>query len=147
MCGSQAGIVHLQWEDSSSVVSTCCLDGALRLWDARSGHMVSEYRGHTAEILDFTINRYQLTKHLKSPQMQIGVHLALCSQPPYKTDALLDHPYFWEWGKTSESKVQCSSVPFVTSQGVCVFRSPFLESGGNISVGLTASTQAHRRDL
>lgn len=40
------------------MVSTCCLDGALRLWDARTGSMVSEYRGHTAEILDFTINRY-----------------------------------------------------------------------------------------
>lgn len=53
----EAGIVHLQWEDSSSVVSTCCLDGVLRLWDARSGQMVSEYRGHTAEILDFTVNR------------------------------------------------------------------------------------------
>ncbi|KAG8004558.1 Angio-associated migratory cell protein [Nibea albiflora] len=56
-CQHEAGIVHLQWEESSSVVSTCCLDGALRLWDARSGNMVSEYHGHTAEILDFTINR------------------------------------------------------------------------------------------
>ncbi|KAM9836268.1 angio-associated migratory cell protein [Aulostomus maculatus] len=56
-CQHEAGIVHLQWEDSSSVVSTCSLDGALRLWDARSGNMVSEYRGHTAEILDFTVNR------------------------------------------------------------------------------------------
>lgn len=56
-CQHEAGIVHLQWEEASSVVSTCSLDGALRLWDARSGNMVSEYRGHTAEILDFTINR------------------------------------------------------------------------------------------
>uniref|UniRef100_A0A7N8XP32 Angio-associated migratory cell protein n=1 Tax=Mastacembelus armatus TaxID=205130 RepID=A0A7N8XP32_9TELE len=56
-CQHEAGIVHLQWEESSSVVSTCSLDGALRLWDARSGNIVSEYRGHTAEILDFTINR------------------------------------------------------------------------------------------
>uniref|UniRef100_A0A3Q3WG07 Angio-associated migratory cell protein n=1 Tax=Mola mola TaxID=94237 RepID=A0A3Q3WG07_MOLML len=56
-CQHEAGIVNLRWEESSSVVSTCCLDGALRLWDARSGSMVSEYRGHTAEILDFTINR------------------------------------------------------------------------------------------
>lgn len=56
-CQHEAGIVHLQWEEASSVVSTCSLDGALRLWDARSGSMVSEYRGHTAEILDFTINR------------------------------------------------------------------------------------------
>lgn len=53
----QVGIVHLQWEESSSVVSTCCLDGKLRLWDARSGNLVSEYCGHTAEILDFTLNR------------------------------------------------------------------------------------------
>lgn len=57
----QAGIVHLQWEESSSVVSTGSLDGALRLWDARSGNMVSEYHGHTAEILDFAINRYHFS--------------------------------------------------------------------------------------
>ncbi|XP_034464800.1 angio-associated migratory cell protein [Hippoglossus hippoglossus] len=56
-CQHEAGIVHLRWEESSSVVSTCSLDGALRLWDARSGNMVSEYHGHTAEILDFAINR------------------------------------------------------------------------------------------
>ncbi|KAA8579772.1 hypothetical protein FQN60_006865 [Etheostoma spectabile] len=56
-CQHEAGLVHLQWEESSSVVSTCCLDGALRLWDARSGGLVCEYRGHTAEILNFTINR------------------------------------------------------------------------------------------
>ncbi|XP_043965690.1 angio-associated migratory cell protein [Gambusia affinis] len=56
-CQHEAGIVHLQWEESSSVVSTCSLDGALRLWDARSGNLLSEYRGHTAEILDFTVNR------------------------------------------------------------------------------------------
>ncbi|CAL1583300.1 unnamed protein product [Knipowitschia caucasica] len=55
-CQDEAGIVHLQWEQSSSVVATCSLDGALRLWDGRTGNMVSEYRGHTAEILDFTIN-------------------------------------------------------------------------------------------
>ncbi|CAN9498194.1 unnamed protein product [Ophioblennius macclurei] len=56
-CQHKAGIAHLQWEESSPVVSTGSLDGALRLWDARSGNMVSEYRGHAAEILDFTINR------------------------------------------------------------------------------------------
>uniref|UniRef100_A0A8D3AUF1 Angio-associated migratory cell protein n=1 Tax=Scophthalmus maximus TaxID=52904 RepID=A0A8D3AUF1_SCOMX len=60
-CQQEAGIVHLQWEESSSVVSTCSLDGALRLWDARSGNMVSKYRGHTGEILDFTTNRYGCT--------------------------------------------------------------------------------------
>ncbi|XP_061841235.1 angio-associated migratory cell protein [Nerophis lumbriciformis] len=56
-CHHETGIVHLQWEESSSVVSTSSLDGALRQWDARSGNMVSEYRGHAAEILDFTMNR------------------------------------------------------------------------------------------
>uniref|UniRef100_A0A3P9AKP5 Angio-associated migratory cell protein n=1 Tax=Esox lucius TaxID=8010 RepID=A0A3P9AKP5_ESOLU len=56
-CQHEAGIVRLQWEESSSVVSTCSLDGVFRLWDARSGTMVSEYRGHRAEILDFTLNR------------------------------------------------------------------------------------------
>ncbi|KAM4602273.1 angio-associated migratory cell protein [Polymixia lowei] len=56
-CQHEAGIVNLQWEESSSVVCSCSLDGTLRLWDARSGNLVSEYRGHTAEILDFTLNR------------------------------------------------------------------------------------------
>lgn len=56
-CQHEAGIAQLQWEESSPVVSTGSLDGVLRLWDARSGNMVSEYRGHAAEILDFTVNR------------------------------------------------------------------------------------------
>ncbi|XP_063049277.1 angio-associated migratory cell protein-like [Engraulis encrasicolus] len=56
-CQHQAGIVHLQWEESSSVVATCSLDGAVRFWDARSGAVVATYRGHTAEILDFTLTR------------------------------------------------------------------------------------------
>lgn len=56
-CKHEAGIVHLQWEESSSVVSTCSLDGVVRLWDCRSGNLVSEYRGHAAEVLDFTLNR------------------------------------------------------------------------------------------
>lgn len=56
-CQHKAGIVQLQWEEGSSVVATCSLDGAVRLWDARSGNLVSEYRGHSAEILDFTLNR------------------------------------------------------------------------------------------
>ncbi|XP_066520983.1 angio-associated migratory cell protein [Hoplias malabaricus] len=55
-CKHEVGIVHLQWEESSAVVATCNLGGVLTLWDARSGSMVSEYRGHSAEILDFTLN-------------------------------------------------------------------------------------------
>ncbi|KAI2663982.1 Angio-associated migratory cell protein [Labeo rohita] len=51
------GVVHLQWEEASAVVSTCNLAGVITLWDARSGVMMSEYRGHSAEILDFVLNR------------------------------------------------------------------------------------------
>lgn len=54
---SQSGIVQLLWEENSAVVYTCSLDGAVRLWDARSGKMISEYRGHSAEILDFAVNK------------------------------------------------------------------------------------------
>lgn len=53
----QSGIVQLLWEESSPVVYTCSLDGAVRLWDARSGKLISEYRGHSAEILDFALNK------------------------------------------------------------------------------------------
>ncbi|KAL7991833.1 hypothetical protein Chor_016089 [Crotalus horridus] len=56
-CQHESGIVQLLWEESSPVVYTCSLDGALRLWDARSGKLISEYRGHSAEILDFALNK------------------------------------------------------------------------------------------
>ncbi|CAJ0949659.1 unnamed protein product [Ranitomeya imitator] len=53
----RSGIVQLLWEDNSPVVYTCSLDGAVRLWDSRSGKMISEYCGHSAEILDFALNK------------------------------------------------------------------------------------------
>nr|XP_061802923.1 angio-associated migratory cell protein-like [Nerophis lumbriciformis] len=56
-CRHEGGVVCLKWNESSSLVSTCSLDGALRQWDARTGNMVSEFRGHTSQILDFTMNR------------------------------------------------------------------------------------------
>lgn len=56
-CQHESGIVQLLWEENSAVVYTCSLDGAVRLWDARSGKMISEYRGHSAEILDFAVNK------------------------------------------------------------------------------------------
>ncbi|XDV35108.1 hypothetical protein PO909_005135, partial [Leuciscus waleckii] len=55
-CKHEVGLVHLQWEEASAVVSTCNLAGVVTLWDARSGMLMSEYRGHTAEILDFVLN-------------------------------------------------------------------------------------------
>lgn len=56
-CKHEVGIVHLQWEEASAVVASCSLGGIVTLWDARSGNLLAEYRGHTAEILDFTLNR------------------------------------------------------------------------------------------
>ncbi|XP_052414178.1 angio-associated migratory cell protein [Carassius gibelio] len=56
-CKHEVGVVHLQWEEASAVISTCNLAGVVTLWDARSGVMMSEYRGHSAEILDFVLNR------------------------------------------------------------------------------------------
>nr|XP_056717595.1 angio-associated migratory cell protein [Euleptes europaea] len=56
-CQHESGIVRLLWEEDSPVVYTCSLDGAVYLWDARSGKLISEYRGHSAEILDFALNK------------------------------------------------------------------------------------------
>ncbi|XP_033017045.1 angio-associated migratory cell protein [Lacerta agilis] len=56
-CQHESGIVQLLWEESSPVVYTCTLGGAVCLWDARSGKLISEYRGHSAEILDFALNK------------------------------------------------------------------------------------------
>uniref|UniRef100_A0A673MXC2 Angio-associated migratory cell protein-like n=1 Tax=Sinocyclocheilus rhinocerous TaxID=307959 RepID=A0A673MXC2_9TELE len=56
-CKHEVGVVHLQWEEASAVIYTCNLAGVVTLWDARSGVMMSEYRGHSAEILDFVLNR------------------------------------------------------------------------------------------
>ncbi|TUE53336.1 Angio-associated migratory cell protein [Bagarius yarrelli] len=56
-CKHDVGIVHLQWEQASALVATCNLGGVVTLWDSRIGKMVAEYHGHTAEILDFKLNR------------------------------------------------------------------------------------------
>ncbi|XP_072473857.1 angio-associated migratory cell protein isoform X2 [Notamacropus eugenii] len=56
-CQHQSGIVQLLWEEGAAVVYTCSLDGAVRLWDARTGRLLSDYRGHTAEILDFALSK------------------------------------------------------------------------------------------
>lgn len=53
----QSGIVQLLWEAGTAVVYTCSLDGVVRLWDARTGRLLTDYRGHTAEILDFALSK------------------------------------------------------------------------------------------
>lgn len=44
------------------MVYTCSLDGIVRLWDARTGRLLTDYRGHTAEILDFALSKYESGK-------------------------------------------------------------------------------------
>uniref|UniRef100_A0A670Y7X1 Angio associated migratory cell protein n=1 Tax=Pseudonaja textilis TaxID=8673 RepID=A0A670Y7X1_PSETE len=66
-CQHESGIVRLLWEESSPVVYTCRLDGAVRLWDAHLGKLISEYRGHSAEILDFTLNKKTSALNADSP--------------------------------------------------------------------------------
>ena len=51
----QAGVTRLHWEDC--LVYTACLDGMLRLWDARSGNCEREWHGHRAAILDMAVSR------------------------------------------------------------------------------------------
>ncbi|KAJ1184158.1 hypothetical protein NDU88_000968 [Pleurodeles waltl] len=78
-CHHESGIVQLLWEESSAVVYTCSLDGAVRLWDARSGKMISEYRGHSAEILDFAVSKDASTVVTASGDHQAKV---FCVQRP-----------------------------------------------------------------
>uniref|UniRef100_A0A4W4HH33 Angio-associated migratory cell protein n=1 Tax=Electrophorus electricus TaxID=8005 RepID=A0A4W4HH33_ELEEL len=66
-CKHEVGIVHLQWEEASAMVAVCNLGGVVTLWDGRSGSMVSEYHGHSAEILDFTLNRCLCKRCLCKP--------------------------------------------------------------------------------
>ena len=53
----QAGIVKLKWDYISPLVYTACLDGVIRLWDARNGQCVTQWAGHQDAILDFDISR------------------------------------------------------------------------------------------
>ncbi|XP_069769109.1 angio-associated migratory cell protein isoform X3 [Narcine bancroftii] len=78
----QAGIVQLLWEEHSPIIYTGSLDGALRLWDARSGKLENELCGHSAEILDFVVNKYLHYLLLKAFAPSAGlhtVHASVCS--------------------------------------------------------------------
>ncbi|XP_028393460.1 angio-associated migratory cell protein-like isoform X2 [Dendronephthya gigantea] len=54
-CQHPAGVTQLHWDDS--LIYTACLDGILRLWDARSGNCEREWHGHRAPILDLAVSR------------------------------------------------------------------------------------------
>ena len=49
-------ITRLSWHPKLPVVFTSHVSGVIRLWDARSGSLVSAVTGHTETINDFEIN-------------------------------------------------------------------------------------------
>lgn len=56
-CHTNAGIESLQWDKTLPLIYTGCLDGIIRLWDARNGQVVSKWTGHTDKILGFDISK------------------------------------------------------------------------------------------
>lgn len=56
-CQHTGGVVKLKWDTTSPLVYTACLDGVVRMWDARNGKCCSEWSGHQDALLDFDISR------------------------------------------------------------------------------------------
>jgi ribosome assembly protein SQT1 len=53
-----AGVVKVKWHPTEPLLFTACIDGAMRLWDARNGALVRSWRGHQDQILDFVMTKY-----------------------------------------------------------------------------------------
>jgi len=49
------GVVKLAWHPTSPLVYTACLDGRLRMWDARTGGCVRALGGHKAGVQDLSV--------------------------------------------------------------------------------------------
>uniref|UniRef100_A0A1B6KAD8 Angio-associated migratory cell protein n=1 Tax=Graphocephala atropunctata TaxID=36148 RepID=A0A1B6KAD8_9HEMI len=56
-CVQESGICRLVWDRHSSVVFVGGLDGIIRLYDARSGKLQSQLRGHKETILDIFLSK------------------------------------------------------------------------------------------
>ena len=54
----QEGVVKMQWCHSAPLLYTACLDGMVRLWDARNASAVRTWEGHTNHLLDMDITRF-----------------------------------------------------------------------------------------
>ena len=53
--GEAAGVVKLRWHRHLPLIYTAATDGAVRLWDARSGALLQTLTGHEDMILDFDV--------------------------------------------------------------------------------------------
>ena len=54
----QEGVVKMHWCHSTPLVYTACLDGVVRLWDARNGSTVRSWEGHSSHLLDLDITKF-----------------------------------------------------------------------------------------
>ena len=68
---AQEGVVKMCWCHSTPLVYTACLDGIVRLWDARNASTVCSWEGHSSHLLDLDI-----TKFVETTSMHF-VHLLL----------------------------------------------------------------------
>ena len=46
------------WCHSAPLLYTACLDGVVRLWDARNGSSVHSWEGHTGHLLDLDTTKF-----------------------------------------------------------------------------------------
>ncbi len=68
----------MRWHPTESLIYTCTLDGAVHLWDTRSGERKRQWFGHTKDILDFDLTKYVL---LFQSKLFLEIHLS----PPDST--------------------------------------------------------------
>lgn len=52
----QDGVVKLKWSETE-LIYTACLDGKIRVWDARTGNCERVFQGHEDSILDLAVSR------------------------------------------------------------------------------------------
>ena len=62
--------MKIRWCHSAPLLYTACLDGVVRLWDARNGSVVSSWEGHNSQLLDLDTTRLVATALLW--------HLSVC---------------------------------------------------------------------
>ena len=49
----------MKWDMEAPLVYTACLDGVVRMWDARNGKCCAEWSGHQDALLDFDVSRWE----------------------------------------------------------------------------------------
>lgn len=54
-CAHPGGVIRVQWGDGAFVY-TCCLDGRVRRWDARSGQCDREWQGFVKPLLSMDVS-------------------------------------------------------------------------------------------